>query len=135
MSKYSSNTNSSIMSSSSTWELTAAHPNPPKYQSIPNVDIIYHNMHAASDFRTLRQAGNGTVEEELIKAANYVKNGCFKIVSISASKNSFVVVCSTPLSSKELNEKGFKIAVSSEDSSKATGIQESSPDGTTLMSK
>lgn len=123
------------MSSSSTWELTAAHPNPPKYQSIPNIDIIYHNMHAASDFRTLRQAGNGTVEEELIKAANYVKNGCFKIVSISASKNSFVVVCSTPLSSKELNEKGFKIAVSSEDSSKATGIQESSPDGTTLMSK
>lgn len=135
MSKYSFNTNSSIMSSSSTWELTAAHPNPPKYQSIPNIDIIYHNMHAASDFRTLRQAGNGTVEEELIKAANYVKNGCFKIVSISASKNSFVVVCSTPLSSKELNEKGFKIAVSSEDSSKATGIQESSPDGTTLMSK
>jgi hypothetical protein len=95
------------MSSSSTWELTAAHPNPPKYPSTPNVDIIYHNMHAVSDFRTLRAAGDGTVEEELIKAANYVKNGCFKIVSISASKNSFVVVCSTPLSSEELKEKGF----------------------------
>ncbi|KAH8129729.1 hypothetical protein ACSS6W_007539 [Trichoderma asperelloides] len=123
------------MSSSSTWEPTAAHPNPPKYHSIPNVDIIYHNMHAASDFRTLRAAGDGTVEEELIKAANYVKNGCFKIVSISASKNSFVLVCSTPLSSKELEEKGFGSSVYSEDSSKAKGIQESSPDGTTLMSK
>lgn len=85
-------------------------PNPRNHYPIPNVDIIYHNMHAASDFRTLRAAGDGTVEEELIKAANYVKNGCFKIVSISASKNSFVVVCSTPLSSKELNEKGFRLA-------------------------
>jgi len=51
------------------------------------------------------------VEEEVVKAASYVKNGCFKIVSLSASKNSFVLVCSTPLSSKELNEKGFKLAI------------------------
>lgn len=85
-------------------------PSPRTHYPNPNVDIIYHNMHAASDFRTLRAAGNGTVEEELIKAADYVKNGCFKIVSISASKNSFVVVCSTPLSSKELHAKGFGCA-------------------------
>jgi hypothetical protein len=26
-------------------------------------------MHAASDFRTIRAAGEGTVEEELVKAA------------------------------------------------------------------
>lgn len=102
------------MSSSSTWESTAAHPNPPEYHSAPNIDIIYHNMHAASDFRTSRGASDSTVEEELIRAADYVKNGCFKIVSISASKHSFVVVCSTPLSSKELKEKGFRSSVYTE---------------------
>ncbi|KAL7894912.1 hypothetical protein HDV63DRAFT_396535 [Trichoderma sp. SZMC 28014] len=123
------------MDSSSTWKLTAAHPNPPKYISTPNVDIIYHNMHAASDFRTVRRGSNGTVEEELINAAHYVKNGCFKIVSISASKNSFVVVCSTPLSSEELEEKGFMRRVYSEDGSKATDMQESSPGGTTPTQK
>ncbi|RFU75639.1 hypothetical protein TARUN_6597, partial [Trichoderma arundinaceum] len=67
------------MSSSSTWESTARQVAPPIHYPIPNVDIIYHNMHAASDFRTLRAAGDGTVEEELIKAASYVQNGCFKI--------------------------------------------------------
>lgn len=49
------------------------------------------------------------MEEEVVKVASYVKNGCFKIVSLSASKNSFVLVCSTPLSSKELNEKGLSL--------------------------
>ncbi|KIN03015.1 hypothetical protein OIDMADRAFT_144122 [Oidiodendron maius Zn] len=100
-----------MSSSASIWESTAQYPNPPKHSPTPNVDIIYHNMHAASDFRTIREVGAGTVEEELVKAASYVKNGCFKIVSLSASKNSFVLVCSTPLSSKELNEKGFRLAI------------------------
>lgn len=68
-------------------------------------------MHAASDFQTVRAASDGTVEEELGKAAKYVNNGCFEIVSISASKHSFVLVCSTPLSSKELNEKGFGLSL------------------------
>ncbi|PMD18903.1 hypothetical protein NA56DRAFT_209527 [Hyaloscypha hepaticicola] len=67
-------------------------------------------MHAASDFRTIRAAGEGTVEQELIKAASYIMSGCFKVVSISASKKSFVLVCSTALSSKELKEKGFGLA-------------------------
>jgi len=99
-----------MSSSTSTWELTAQHPNPPIHTLTPNIDIIYHNMHAASDFRTIRAAGEGTVEEELVKAASYIMSGCFKVVSISASKNSFVLVCSTALSSKELNEKGFGLA-------------------------
>lgn len=67
-------------------------------------------MHAASDFRTIRAAGEGTIEEELIKAASYIMSGCFKVVSIGASKKSFVLVCSTALSSKELKEKGFGLA-------------------------
>ncbi|UKZ83594.1 hypothetical protein TrVFT333_011403 [Trichoderma virens FT-333] len=110
-----------MSSSSSTRQSVAQQPNPPTHYPIPNVDIIYHNMHAGSDFRTFRAASDGTVEEELIRAANYVKSGCFKIVSISASKNSFVVVCSTPLSSKELNEKGFMCPMNSEDDSEAKG--------------
>jgi pectin methylesterase-like acyl-CoA thioesterase len=110
-----------MSSSSLTPEAIAQEPRTAKYWPVPNVDVIYHNMHAASDFRTIRAALNGTVEEELIRAANHVKNGCFKIVSISASKNSFVVVCSTPLSSEELMEKGFMASLKVENSNELKG--------------
>ena len=74
---------------------------------VPNVDVIYHNMHAGSDFKTIRGGSEGPVEDILLEVARHVKEGCYKIVSISSSKHSFVVVCSTELSKAELWRKGF----------------------------
>jgi hypothetical protein len=73
----------------------------------PYMDIIYHNMHAGSDFITVRSGSEDPVEDVLLEVAKHVKEGCYKIVSISASKHSFVVVCSTELSKAELWMKGF----------------------------
>ena len=76
----------------------------------PYMDVIYHNMHAGSDFTTIRGGGENSVEDVLLEVATHVKDGCYKIVSISASKHSFVVVCSTELSKAELWTKGFPFA-------------------------
>jgi hypothetical protein len=81
-----------------------------KYIYIPSVDIIYHNMCAGSDFTTVRMGSDGPVEDVLLEVARQVKDGCYKIVSIAASKHSFVVVCSTELSEAELWKKGFPFA-------------------------
>ncbi|CZR66556.1 uncharacterized protein PAC_16457 [Phialocephala subalpina] len=81
-------------------------PNHPKYQIVNNLDITYHNMNASSDFRTLRIGSNGSVEDVLLQVARHVENGCFKIVSISASKHWFVVVMSTELGTDELHARG-----------------------------
>jgi len=42
-----------------------------------------------------------------VVVVRHVENGCFKIVSISASKHSFVVVMSTELGTDELHARGF----------------------------
>jgi hypothetical protein len=43
-----------------------------------------------------------------MEMAEHIKTGCFgTIVSISASKHSFVMVFSTELSCRELQERGF----------------------------
>lgn len=76
----------------------------------PYMDVIFHNMNSASDFTTVRSGGEGSVDDILLEVATHVKDGCYKIVSISASKHSFVVVCSTELSKAELWLKGFPFA-------------------------
>ncbi len=81
---------------------------PPREQGI---DIIYHNMHAGSDFQTFRAAGKGPVEEVLLQVAQHVKNECYKIISINASKHSFVVVMTTELSREVLEARGFPFHV------------------------
>ena len=86
----------------------------PKFWLNPNVDIIYHNMHAGSDFMTSRMGSEGSVEEILLQVAKQVENGCYKIVSISASKHSFVIVFSTELSRAELRERGFPFPIPEE---------------------
>ncbi|KAI9698034.1 MAG: hypothetical protein M1836_004387 [Candelina mexicana] len=73
----------------------------------PKVDIIYHNMHTGSDFRTFRAASQGPVEEVLLQVAQHVKDECYKIISISASEHSFVVVMTTDLSKETLRARGF----------------------------
>ena len=91
------------MSVLSTTTETPALPN----QREPNVDIIYHNMNSSSDFKTFRAGSDRPVEQELLRVAKHIDNNCYKIVSISASKYSLVVVFSTELSKAQLREKGF----------------------------
>ena len=90
-------------------------PNPHISQHVPepNVDVIYHNMHTGSEFRTFRAGSDGPVEEVLLRCAKHVQDGCYKIVSISASRHSFVVVMTTELSREELRGKGFPFPIPS----------------------
>ncbi|KAI9715765.1 MAG: hypothetical protein M1812_005764 [Candelaria pacifica] len=76
-----------------------------------NVDIIYHNMHAGSDFRTFRAVSKDPVEAVLLQVARHVKDECYKIISISASKDSFVVVMTTDLSREKLAARGFPFPI------------------------
>ena len=72
------------------------------------LDIIYHNMNATSNFRTVRAFRHRTVEDQLQRFACQIGAGCFDaVVSVAASKGSFVVVMQTSLSDKELTARGF----------------------------
>ena len=72
------------------------------------LDVIYHNMTTTSNFRTMRQLRFRTLEDQLQILARQIQAGCFDtIISISASKGSFVVVLQTSLSADELFSKGF----------------------------
>ena len=94
------------------WPPTAEFPIPPKFIETPEVDIIYYNIWADSDFRGLRTGSNGPIEDVLIGLARNIEKGCFKrVLSVSASKHSLVVVVSTKLSHDELKEKGFVTGV------------------------
>ena len=74
---------------------------------IPEVDIIYHNMNVASDFRTMRSGSDGPIEEVVIQIAKHLTNQCYNVISINASCRSCVVVLSTELSREELGQRGF----------------------------
>ena len=94
------------------WPSTAEFPKPPAFIETPEVDIIYFNIWADSDFRGLRAGSNGPIEDVLVGLARNIEKGCFKrVLSVSASKHSLVVVVSTKLSHDELKEKGFVTGV------------------------
>lgn len=82
-------------------------------------------MYAGSDFMTLRTGSDRTIEEVLLQVAKHVEDGCYKIISISASAASFVVVLSTRLSRKELAAKGFPWPAWKEGEKKGEGEVES----------
>ena len=85
---------------------------PPQFIETPEVDIIYFNIRADSDFRSLRAGSNGPIEDVLVGLARNIEKGCFeRVLSVSASKHSLVVVVSTKLSHDELKEKGFMTGV------------------------
>ena len=93
------------------WPATARYPNPPKFVETPEVDIIYFNTWADSNFQTLRTGSKGPVEDALVVLTRNIEKGCFKrVVSVSASKHSLVVVVSTKLSHDELMKKGFAVS-------------------------
>jgi hypothetical protein len=94
------------------WPPTAEFPNPPEFIETPEVDIIYSNIWAGSDFRGLHTGSIGPIEDVLVGLARNIEKGCFKsVLSVSVSKHSLVVVVSTKLSHEELEEKGFVTGV------------------------
>ena len=81
---------------------------PPGVEEDSSVDVIYHNMNHTSDFRTWRTTRFGDVKSEMVKLTRCVENRCFdELISVAASKHSFVVVLTTTLTKEELRERGF----------------------------
>ena len=67
-----------------------------------NVDVIYININADSDFGTMRTGTDDSVHAALQQCAKHVQQGLYRIISVNASEHSFVVVMSTELSQKDL---------------------------------
>ncbi|KUL82753.1 hypothetical protein ZTR_10903 [Talaromyces verruculosus] len=62
-----------------------------------DIDIIWHNLHADSDFTVFRKKSDGPMERILVDFARVVDAGVFEeVVSVNASKYLFsvTVVCS-----------------------------------------
>jgi hypothetical protein len=62
-----------------------------------DIDIIWHNLHAESDFTVFRKKSDGPIERILVEFAHVVDAGVFEeVVSVNASKYLFsvTVVCS-----------------------------------------
>ena len=77
----------------------------------PAIDLIYHNMHAGSDFRTFRASSNHSLNSHIATIAAHVADDCYTVISMNISTHSVVVVFSTPLSKLELRKKGFSFPV------------------------
>lgn len=68
------------------------------------LDIIYHNMTSTSNSKTVRALRYTTVKQQLQILAQQIAGGCFDlVVSVAASKQSFVVVMQTARSNDELS--------------------------------
>jgi hypothetical protein len=78
------------------------------------LDIIYHNMNAISSFRTLRALRYRTVEDQQQRLACQIQAGCFDtVISVAASKESFVVVMETSRSDEALPSVAFRMSQNS----------------------
>ena len=56
------------------------------YQSgPPSADVIWHNMYAASDFKTVRESFPATVDEVYLEIADHIRDGLYHIISVCAS--------------------------------------------------
>lgn len=63
-------------------------------------------MYSESDFISTRTWCAKDVNWVLLQVARHVEQGLYRIISISASKHSFVVVCASEKQCKDLSE-GF----------------------------
>jgi hypothetical protein len=80
----------------------------PDADSDNEIDVIYHNMNVGSNFRTYRTQRSGTIKGQMQRLNQQIENGCFdQLISVAASKHSFVVVVATTLSKEELSVRGF----------------------------
>jgi hypothetical protein len=78
--------------------------------STNELDVIYHNMDLRSDFRTMRTQRGGTIDGQMQRMTQHIERGCFhEVISVSASKHTFVAVVCTALSQIELEKRGFPL--------------------------
>ena len=71
----------------------------------PDLDIIWHNMDAQSDFKLRRQQDVGPIEKILVQFGKVVASGIFdQVISVNASKYCFHVVFASDASSEEIKK-------------------------------
>lgn len=77
--------------------------NPPSgYLGVRKVDVFFININTASDFTMIRTGTNENFQHALTQTIKHVARGLYRIVSLSASEYSCVVVMSTEKSRDEL---------------------------------
>ena len=74
---------------------------------IYRVDVIYNNIHGASNFRVLRTGTNEHVHHAVMQVTKHIARGIYRIVSMNVSEYSCVVVMETEKSMEELKAHGF----------------------------
>ena len=104
------------MNSLANHEILAANESP-----APVIDLIYHNMHAGSDFRTFRASSNHSLKSHIATIVKHVADDCYTVISMNISTYSVVVVFSTPLSKADLREKGFPFPIPEDGELQAVG--------------
>ena len=72
--------------------------------SVTGIDAIWHNMNCRSDFTAIRKWFAMSVDELYLKVGEHVRQGLYSIISINASKHSFMVICATTKDKNEFSE-------------------------------
>jgi hypothetical protein len=76
----------------------------------PNVDVIWHNMNANLSFSTIRAPYNAPIEEVFLQIAEHVREGAYKIISLSATRYSFHIICTSDLTNEEIRKHTQRMA-------------------------
>jgi hypothetical protein len=76
-------------------------------EDVPEVDIIWHNMYCESDFKTWRRSSAaGPIERILANFGRVLETGVIdQVISVSASKHSFVAVVAITKNMDEILDK------------------------------
>lgn len=74
---------------------------------VTGMDCIWHNMYDGSNVTAIRKWFALGVNAMLVRVAEHVQMGLCSIISISASKHSFVVVCACHKDREEFPEDAF----------------------------
>lgn len=62
---------------------------------VTGIDFIIHNMDCGSSLTTFRKWFSCDVNELYLKVGDHVRQGLYTIISINASKHSFMIICAT----------------------------------------
>jgi hypothetical protein len=75
----------------------------------PSIDVIWHNMTATSNFKTMRASHQTTLDKLFVQIAKHVEEGLYRLISVSASAYSFVIICESDLTLDEFREVRLEI--------------------------
>ena len=75
----------------------------------PSIDVIWHNMTATSNFKTMRASHQTTLDKLFVQIAKHVEEGLYRLISVSASAYSFVIICESDLTLEEFREARLKM--------------------------